>query len=1032
MPLACHRAIPGIPAGMSQALSSESIVEGGLFQQAMEVAGYAILITDAEVDAPGPIIRYANAAMARLTGYGVEELVGADPRMLQGPDTDRAVLDQLKEALRQGRSFTGETVNYRKDRSSYIVEWMINPLLDERGGVHAWIAIQRDVTARRQNRIAQQESEERLRAIFSNASVGLSLIDREGRFLRANHELCRILGRPEEEVLQIGIADVTVPEDLVPSRAAVAEAIRSGKTAGLDKRYQRPDGTLVWANSRVTPMADIHGRPGNLLVVTVDLTERKQAEATVAESEERQGFLLSLSDAFRSLATPDDIAELAAIRLGEHLGVSRVFYGHINGDRMKVPRDYTCGVPSLVGEHAMDAFGQDFLASYKAHPMVSTSDVAVDAQFGQGARSTLRGRQVAAFVDLVLFKDEQEVSILAVQSATRREWTRGETGLIREVGERVKTAIGRAYAEAALHQSTQRLQALVTAGAHSIYHMRPDWRLVHQADSGTPANTDDPIEHWIDRYILEEDRPEVFAAIEQAIRTKSLFEMEHRVRLPNGAIGWVLSRAVPLFDLDGEITEWFGAGTDVTERREAAERVRESEDRLRKFGEASQDVLWIRDADVLQWQYLTPAFEKIYGLAREEALSGDNYRRWTDLIVPEDRALAERAIESVRQGEHVTFDFRIRRPVDGAIRWLRNTDFPIADAEGKVTLIGGIGHDLTELRETESRLQTLMEGIPQLVWRAVDGGHWTWSSPQWSEYTGLSCEQSLGRGWIEALHPDDREAAERFWGQAVRSGHLEMEARICHAASHQYRWFQTRATPVRDQRGAIIEWLGTSTDIEEMRALQERQHVLVAELQHRTRNLMAVVRSMADKTVRASADLSDFRIRFRDRLEALARVQGLLSRLNEHDRVTFDELIQTELAALDGSSERVTLSGPTGVRLRSSTVQTLAMALHELATNAVKYGALGQASGKLAIAWFVEPAGQDDKPWLHIDWHETGVEMPSATSAPRGTGQGRELIERALPYQLKAKTSYTLGADGVRCTISIPVSRSTVDMEDHA
>ena len=197
--------------------------------------------------------------------------------------------------------------------------------------------------------------------------------------------------------------------------------------------------------------------------------------------------------------------------------------------------------------------------------------------------------------------------------------------------------------------------------------------------------------------------------------------------------------------------------------------------------------------------------------------------------------------------------------------------------------------------------------------------------------------------------------------------------------------------------------------------------MLIAELQHRTRNLLSVVRSMAEKTARNSANFDDFRVSFRDRLHAMARVQALLSRLEEHDRVTFDDLIHGEMAAMDGG-DRVTLSGPGGVRLRSSTVQTLAMALHELATNAVKYGALAQPSGRLAVTWSFEPSGEDGKPWLHIDWRERGVKMPPAGSAPRGGGQGRELIEQALPYQLSARTSYTLGSEGIHCTISAPVS----------
>jgi two-component sensor histidine kinase len=177
---------------------------------------------------------------------------------------------------------------------------------------------------------------------------------------------------------------------------------------------------------------------------------------------------------------------------------------------------------------------------------------------------------------------------------------------------------------------------------------------------------------------------------------------------------------------------------------------------------------------------------------------------------------------------------------------------------------------------------------------------------------------------------------------------------------------------------------------------------------------------MAYSTARSSTDFADFRVRYRDRLDALARVQGLLSRLNDHDRVTFDELVATEISAMGGAAEKVVTKGPVGVRLRSSTVQTLAMAIHELATNAQKYGALAQPAARLEITWSVEDAGSS-KPLLHIDWRESGVVMPEPGGKPAGSGQGRSLIEEALPYQMQAQTTYVLGQDGVHCTITIPI-----------
>ena len=111
------------------------------------------------------------------------------------------------------------------------------------------------------------------------------------------------------------------------------------------------------------------------------------------------------------------------------------------------------------------------------------------------------------------------------------------------------------------------------------------------------------------------------------------------------------------------------------------------------------------------------------------------------------------------------------------------------------------------------------------------------------------------------------------------------------------------------------------------------------------------------------------------------------------------------------------LRGPAGVPLRSRLVQTLALALHELTTNALKYGALSDAGGRLEVAWCIVGHGEGRGPALHVTWHERGVRVEPGRTAD---GYGRELIERALPYQLKAQTTYELRRDGVFCTIEVP------------
>ncbi|WP_347269760.1 PAS domain S-box protein [Rhizorhabdus histidinilytica] len=713
-----------------------------------------------------------------------------------------------------------------------------------------------------------------------------------------------------------------------------------------------------------------------------------------------------------ALALDADLAKVIEIDRGSDTGLVRAGVGWradiVGRERVSL------------SDRSSEAF-----AIERTEPVI-TNDIMHEERFT--FPSFLLDHGVVALVNVpILLPGRIPYGILQVDARIPRAFDQEDVEFLKTYAMVLGPVIDRLKTAAALKETDERLRLIVeNARAYVMVVSDADDRITDWLAGSEKILGWSPAEaigKTTDMIFTNEDRSE-------GIPARELSGARERGTAPNvrwhqrqdGTPVFLDGQTIALKDRAGRLRGYLKIGQDVTDRVRAETALRESEERFRQFGEASRDILWMRDAETLQWQYLTPAFETVYGLSRDEALSGDNFRAWLDLIVPEDRDRAIEAIEQVRAGSHVVFDYRIRRPLDGAIRWLRNTDFPIADASGKVSVIGGVGHDLTELREAEQRLQVLLEGIPQLVWRAVGAGEWTWSSPQWTAYTGLSSGESAGLGWLEAFHPDDRDAVRRAWEGAHRTGGLDVEARICHAENRDYRWFQTRASPVRDAGGTIVEWLGTSTDIDDIRDLQERQRILVAELQHRTRNLMGVVRSMADKTARASADLPDFRARFRDRLESLSRVQSLLSRLNEHDRVSFDELVGAELAALDGTADRVSLEGPGGVRLRSSTVQTLAMALHELATNAVKYGALGQPQGRLRIRWSLEPNGPGDRPWLHIDWRERGVVMPPAGSAPAGGGQGRELIERALPYQLKARTSFELGADGVHCTIGLPVS----------
>ncbi|WP_052341196.1 PAS domain S-box protein [Salinarimonas rosea] len=940
-----------------------------------------------------------------------------------------------------------------------------------------------DVTERRRAEEALRQSENKFRTLFDKIDEGLAIVemiyDDDGeivdmifRQVNAAYErqggITDVVGRSVTDMLP-GVEDVWL--ERYRSVAKTGEPIR------VEDYQQDVDRWFDVYFSRV----DEEGR--FVAIVFNDITSRKQAEETLRASAERQGFLLRLSDLLQRLERPNDIKAAAMQLLGPHLGVSRAQYHEVDASGEYYTADgigYADGLPLLDLKYRIGQFGSFVAEDFEAGRPFRSDDLLTDPRPTPQEREAYAFYGIRAGAGIPLIRGGRLVAILAVHDLHTHPWTDLEMELIRETAERVWVAVEKVRTEIAVRKSQEREAFLLALGdamrAHSdadavikvvarLLGERLEASRVMFAEFDETKGIANIFHGWfangarpfpsvlrLEDYegsILQDLRAGLSVRIDDASNP----DLERPDLAAISEIGVQALLTVPLL-VDGELKvnvsihqdearRWTDEDVslvhEVTERlwaelvRARAEAaLRESEERLRQFGEASQDVLWIRDARSLQWEYLTSAFDRIYGVSREEALADDNYRDWLDLIEPDDRERIERLMARVRGGEHVTFEYRIRRPVDGVVRWIRNTDFPIFDEAGNVRLIGGIGHDFTDVRETEQKLETLMEGIPQLVWRSGDEGWWTWSSPQWQDFTGQGADQSLGRGWLDAVHPDDRAAATDAWSRAAPAGGLDVEYRVRRGSDGAHLWHHSRAAPVLDDDGRVIEWLGTTTDVQELKELQERQNVMVAELQHRTRNLIAVVRSIAQQTMARTGPTEAFRAEFDHRLEALARVQGLLSRAEE-EPVTIESLIRLELDALgaaDGDGGRIVLDGPP-VRLRSSIVQTLALGLHELATNARKHGALAREGGRLTVAWRVCDE-EDGGRRLALTWTEIGAEAPGeearvdqepADEEPGRRGYGRELIERALPYALGAKTRYELGPAGARCTIDLPLDK---------
>jgi two-component system CheB/CheR fusion protein len=223
--------------------------------------------------------------------------------------------------------------------------------------------------------------------------------------------------------------------------------------------------------------------------------------------------------------------------------------------------------------------------------------------------------------------------------------------------------------------------------------------------------------------------------------------------------------------------------------------------------------------------------------------------------------------------------------------------------------------------------------------------------------------------------------------------------------------------------GAVLTFLDVTRTVKAEAALREsegRLRLLLAELQHRVRNTLALVKSITTRTAESSRSVDDMASHLAGRLDAFARVQSAVTR-NPDGAVDLKGLIADELLAHAASEgEQILIDGP-DISLRPKAAESMSLAIHELTTNAVKHGALSNQSASIEIKWVVN--GGRGKRLLELSWEERGL---SGVQTPAHQGFGMELLTRMLPYDLEAKSAVAFNPDGFHFKVSLP-SRHIVD-----
>ena len=532
-------------------------------------------------------------------------------------------------------------------------------------------------------------------------------------------------------------------------------------------------------------------------------------------------------------------------------------------------------------------------------------------------------------------------------------------------------------------------------------------------------------EEYVGRHIAEfhADAPVIGDILHRLSCGQKLDRCPARLRAKDGSIKHVLITSNSRFD-DGKFVNTRCFTMDVTGLREAELARHHSESRLAATYEAA--TIGISEVDETgRLVRVNDALCKILGRSREQLLA----ITFLDYTHEDDRETDWSLFSQQVRGEINNYSIRKRATrLDGALVYLDLFCSTVRDQEGKFRYGVRVLQDVTEtkrmedqIRQSERQMRDILEALPAAVYTTDASGRIEFYNKASVEMAGRVPES--GDEWCvtwKLYTPDGTPLPHHECPMAIA---LKEERPIRGVEAIAERPDGTRVpfmpypTPLRDADGKVIGAINMLVDITERKQAESQQRVLIDELNHRVKNTLATVQSLAAQTARHAEGLQDFVRRFEARIVALARAHDLLTKRHWHD-APLEALIHELLDPLNDTA-RIRVAGP-AIDLNPRAALSLTMALNELATNAVKYGALSTADGHLTIDWEL----RDDEAGkiLNLAWRE--CDGPPVIP-PTRRGFGSRLMERCIEVDLDGQLELAFEPDGVCCRMTIPAGEAT-------
>ncbi|MFC4726918.1 PAS domain-containing sensor histidine kinase [Coralloluteibacterium thermophilus] len=577
--------------------------------------------------------------------------------------------------------------------------------------------------------------------------------------------------------------------------------------------------------------------------------------------------------------------------------------------------------------------------------------------------------------------------------------------------------------EEALRRRTEDLEDFFENSAIGLHIVEGDG-VIRRANRAELELLGYAAEEYVGRAISEfhVDAPVIDDILQRLSRGDRLDRYPARLRARDGSIRHVLITSNSRFE-DGKFVGTRCFTTDVSDLQAAKEARRDSEERLAATYEAA--IVGLAEVDERgRYVRVNDALCAILGRPREQVLGTD----LIEITHPDDRHIeAEQYARQVR-GELASYrvEKRAIRP-DGSIVHLHVSSSSVRDEHGRFRYGVRVIQDVTERRRmadaiqaNERRLRELLDALPAAIYTTDAEGRITFYNRAAVHLSGREPVLGSDRWCVtwKLYWPDGTPMPHDACPMAttLREGRPVLGAEAIAERPNGSRVpFAPYPMPLHDAEGRLVGAINMLVDISDRKEAEARQKVLIDELNHRVKNSLATVQSLAAQTARHAKDLPDFSTRFEARIISLARAHDLLTKRSWMS-APLEGLVQDIVAPYAGSGDRVRIAGAT-LDLDARSALSLTMVLNELVTNAAKYGSLSVAAGTLSVRWEV---GSDDM--LAVEWLEQGG---PAVSAPTHRGFGTRLIQRCVERDLGGSLDLRFEATGVRCRMAMPVEALT-------